>query len=110
MQYPLIIKQGETFRLRFYCYQADGITSVGDLTGFSVTGKMRSSLESSTVVATFTGVVVTASTALCEISFTAAETAALTAGSCVYDVEVYSGSTTYRPLEGFVTVTREVTR
>lgn len=110
MQYPIVAKQGETFRLRFYAYQADGVTIVGDLTGFSVTGKIRPSLESSTTSETFTGVVVTASTALCEISLTAAETAAMTAGSYVYDVEVSLATEVYRPLEGFFTLTREVTR
>ncbi len=108
--YQITIQQGATFTRRFFVYQANSATIVGDLTGFSVTGKMRSSLESSTVVATFTGVVVTASTALCEISLTAAETAAETEGNYYGDIEVYSGTTVYRPFSATFVVTREVTR
>lgn len=107
----LDIQQGASFELSFYVYQTGtASTIVGDLTGFTVTGKARSSAESSTVAWTFTGTVTTAASALCKISLTAAETAALTSGAYLYDVEVYSGTTTYRPLQGVAFVSRELTR
>lgn len=110
MRYDIIAQQGATFTLRFYVYQSDGMTIVGDLSGYSVAGKIRQSIESSTVSKTLTGLVVTGSTALCEISLTATETAAMTARSYVYDVEVSAGAIVYRPLEGAFVLTRESTR
>jgi hypothetical protein len=44
------------------------------------------------------------------LSLTATQTAALTAGRYVYDVELTIGSTVSRVIEGIVTVTPEVTK
>ena len=108
--YQITIQQGATFSRRFFVYQASSATIVGDLTGFSVRCVARTTVESSTAAITFTGVVVTAASALCEISLTAAETAAETEGNYYGDVEVYSGTTVYRAFSATFVVTREVTR
>lgn len=105
------IDQGASFELSFYVYQS-GTTStiVGDLTGFTVSASARSSAEASSASFTFTGTVTTPASELCKISLTPTETAAITTGVYWFDVEVSSGTTIYRPIEGVAYVDRGMTR
>ena len=44
------------------------------------------------------------------MSLTAAQTAAITAGSYVYDLEIVTGAVVTRIIQGRANVTREITR
>lgn len=98
----MTISGGVTFRKRFYTLQADHVTAVGDLTGFGVTLTL-SATAGSTALYTYSGTVVTAATALCEIELTGTETDAITDGQYWYTLEVSNGADVYKPLEGWIT-------
>jgi hypothetical protein len=107
-RYDLIIDQGSDFEISI-AIEEDG--SAMNLTNYGARASMRSRVESETdhdFVATITGSTV-------KIQMTYSTTAALTAGSYVYDVEIFTPSTgtetsVTRILQGRATVTPEVTR
>lgn len=103
----IIIDQGTTFSTVINLTDDNGDPI--DLTGYSGDAEMRkhytsSNSQSFSVSLGGTGGTVT-------LSLSASQTANLTAGRYVYDVEVTSGSNVVsRIVEGIVTVTPEVTR
>jgi len=106
--YNFTIEQGTTFS-RVLTLQENG--SAMNLTGYSVASQMRSTHDSSTVVATFTGSVTNASSGQITLSLTNSQTSAIEEAIYVYDVEITSGAgAVTRILQGTVTVTPEVTR
>ena len=106
--YNFTIEQGTTFS-RVLTLQENG--SAMNLTGYSVASQMRSTHDSSTVVATFSGSVTNASSGQITLSLTNSQTSAIEEAIYVYDVEITSGAgSVTRILEGNVTVTPEVTR
>ena len=106
--YNFTIEQGTTFS-RVLTLQENG--SAMNLTGYSVASQMRSTHDSSTVVATFSGSVTNASSGQITLSLTNSQTSAIEEAIYVYDVEITSGAgAVTRILEGNVTVTPEVTR
>ena len=106
--YNFTIEQGTTFS-RVLTLQENG--SAMNLTGYSVASQMRSTHDSSTVVATFSGSVTNASSGQLTLSLTNSQTSAIEEAIYVYDVEITSGAgAVTRILEGNVTVTPEVTR
>ena len=102
----LIIDQGSTFTTTITLTDDDG--NALTLLGYTGAGQIRKHYTSSTAVS-FT-VNISPSTGEVTLSLTATQTAALTAGRYVYDVELTTGSIVSRVLEGIVTVTPEVTR
>lgn len=98
----LVMNGGVSFRHRFYVLQADRVTAVGNLTGFSVTFTLAA-VAGGTALYTYAGSIVTAATALCEIELTPTETDAVTTGQYWYTVEVSNGADVYKPLEGWIT-------
>lgn len=92
---------GKTFRRRFYVYQKDGATIVGDLTGYSVTLTLSLTADSASLY-TFSGTIVTAASALCAIEVSPLEVDTITNGTYWYRVDVDSGSNGYKPIEGFM--------
>jgi len=85
--------------------------SAMNLTGYSVASQMRSTHDSSSIVATFSGTVSNASSGQITLSLTNSQTSAIEEAIYVYDVEITSGTgTVTRILEGTITVTPEVTR
>jgi len=72
---------------------------------------MRSTHDSSSIVATFSGSVTNASSGQITLSLTNSQTSAIEEAIYVYDVEITSGAgSVTRILEGNITVTPEVTR
>ena len=106
--YNFTLEQGTTFS-RVLTLQENG--SAMNLTGYSVASQMRSTHDSSTVVATFSGSVTNASSGQITLSLTNSQTSAIEEAIYVYDVEITSGAgAVTRILEGNITVTPEVTR
>ena len=106
--YNFTIEQGTTFS-RVLTLQENG--SAMNLTGYSVASQMRSTHDSSSIVATFSGSVTNASSVQLTLSLTNSQTSAIDEAIYVYDVEITSGAgAVTRILEGNITVTPEVTR
>ena len=106
--YNFTIEQGTTFS-RVLTLQEN--SSAMNLTGYSVASQMRSTHDSSSIVATFSGSVTNASSGQLTLSLTNSQTSAIEEAIYVYDVEITSGAgAVTRILEGNVTVTPEVTR
>ena len=106
--YNFTIEQGTTFS-RVLTLQEN--SSAMNLTGYSVASQMRSTHDSSSIVATFSGAVTNASSGQITLSLTNSQTSAIEEAIYVYDVEITSGAgSVTRILEGNVTVTPEVTR
>lgn len=107
----LTIKQGATYEDTFWFTHR----VFASFSGYTVRGKIRPSYASATVTLDMstvaTPIALNATLHTLKIVLSAAETAALTAGRYVYDVEIVDGSgTVTRLLEGSVVVTPEVTR
>ena len=101
--YNFTIEQGTTFS-RVLTLQENG--SAMNLTGYSVASQMRSTHDSSSIVATFSGSVTNASSGQLTLSLTNSQTSAIEEAIYVYDVEITSGTgSVTRILEGNVTVT-----
>ena len=106
--YNFTIEQGTTFN-RVLTLPENG--SAMNLTGYSVASQMRSTHDSSSIVATFSGSVTNASSGQITLSLTNSQTSAIEEAIYVYDVEITSGAgSVTRILEGNITVTPEVTR
>ena len=88
----------------------DSTGTVVDISGQTVTSKMRKTHLSSSAT-TFTTAIVSGSDGTCSITLTDTVTAALTEGRYVWDLTTTDGSSLVtRRLEGRVTVTPSVTR
>ena len=105
--YNITIDQGSDFSLQLTIQEGG---SAKDLTGFSVRGQLRPTIDSSTLTASFTGTVTDASNGICTISLPYTTTDDISAGSYQYDVELYTASTVQRLIQGTATVKGEVTR
>ena len=105
--YNISIDQGSDFSLQLTIQESG---SAKDLTGFSVRGQMRPTIDSSTLTASFTGTVTDVSNGICTISLPYSTTENLTVGQYAYDIEIYTASTVQRLIQGTATVRGEVTR
>ena len=106
----ILIEQGTTFS-RTITINATESTLL-DLTGKTLRGQIRRRLSDAEPAATFTFTIAnqTTNTGEAQWSLTAAETAALTADTHRYDIELVDGTTVTRLLEGEAFVSGEVTR
>jgi hypothetical protein len=103
----IVVDQGTTFSTTISLTDDNGDPI--DLTGYTGRSQMRKHYTSSNSQS-FT-VSLNSTEGTVALSLTAAQTANLTAGRYVYDVEVVSGANVVsRIIEGIVTVTPEVTR
>lgn len=102
----LVIDQGATFSTDLTLTDENG--DALNLTGYTANSQLRkwytstNSVSFSTTTNNSIGVVT--------LSLSSNQTAALTAGRYVYDVEISDGTTISRIVEGIVTVTPNVTR
>lgn len=106
----LLCKQGTTFT-KTLTWSKDG--SPVDLTSYTAAMQVRSTYSSSSAVVSLTdghGITLGGDAGTIQITIDNATTAGLTAGDYVYDLELTSGSTVTRLLEGQFIVTPEVTR
>ncbi len=118
--YTLPITQGSTLSLS--CSLAQGGAAF-NLTGYTMTGKIRRKFSDSAALVSLTCTVTNAAGGLFTLSLTATQTAALTVSSTdptpdssrektlgFFDVEITDGTVITRILEGAATLSQEVTK
>ena len=110
--YDILVEQGATFS-QVITYKEAGVAV--NLTGYTARMQVRSTLESATTVVELTtanGRIALGGTAgTISLTISATDTAALTSGRGVYDLELVSGSgIVTRLLQGVATISRNVTR
>ena len=104
----LVIDQGTSFST--IVTVTDGSGNVTDVTGYTANAQMRAHHTSSSITKEFT-IANGGTNGELTLSLNYANTAAITSGRYVYDVEVTSGSNVRsRVVEGIVTVNANVTR
>lgn len=114
--YNITCQQGATFQRQVTW--TDSARDAYNLTGYTARMQVRSNVTSNTIIATLsttagnTGTITLGGTAgTVDLLISATNTAALTAGQYVYDLELVSGGgVVTRLLEGNFKVTAEVTR
>ena len=113
-RFDLIIEQGATYSQTFTYETAAGLPI--NLTAYTAAMQIRETAESDVVLATSGGstpsITLTLGGALGTIvvAMTAAKTALLSFDTAVYDLELTTGTTVIRLLEGEVKLSKEVTR
>ena len=110
--YDITIEQGATFS-QVITYKESGVAI--NLTGYTARMQVRSTLESATSVVELTTansrIALGGAAGTITLTISATDTAALTAGRGVYDLELVSGSgIVTRLLQGVATISRNVTR
>jgi hypothetical protein len=108
--YDLVCPQGATFDKTFTW--TIGGTAV-DLTGYTAALQVRTYADSSATLVSLTngsGITLGGTAGTIGVAISAAVTTGLDAGSYAYDLELYSGSTVTRLLQGAFNVTAGVTR
>mgnify|MGYP000875195866 FL=1 len=106
-KYDITIEQGSDFSLQL-TVQDGGIAK--NLTGYSVRGQMRTTVDASVIVASFTGTVTNVSGGVLTISLPYTTTQNISPGMYFYDVEIYTGGSVQKLIKGSATVFGEVTR
>ena len=102
----LVVDQGSTYSTKITLTDDDG--NPQDLTSYTGAGQIRKHYTSSSYTP-FT-VTITPNTGEITLSLTSTQTSNLSPGRYMYDVEITTGATVSRVLEGIVTVTPECTR
>lgn len=102
----LVIDQGATFSTDLTLTDENG--DMLNLSGYTANSQLRKWYTSSNAV-NFTATVNT-DVGVISLSLTDSQTANLSAGRYVYDVEITDGTTVSRVVEGIITVTPNVTR
>jgi len=110
--YDILIEQGATYS-QLITYKESGVAV--NLTGYTARMQVRSTLESATTVVELTTansrIALGGTAGTITLTISATDTAALTAGRGVYDLELVSGSgIVTRLLQGVATISRNVTR
>jgi|TARA_B110000503_G_C6779209_1_gene262563 hypothetical protein len=108
-----VIEQGATFSQVLTLTDSSG--NVINLAGYaSAEMDLRKNPESSAAVVTLTtgnsGITLGGTAGTVTLTISAADTADLTAGDGVYDLELVSGSNIYRVLEGTYSIRRNISR
>ena len=119
-RYDTIIENGATFQRVFNWKDSAGVGI--NLTGYTITGKVKAKTSDKAALATFTVAVSNQGTSPGEftVSLSATQTAALPSKysadgrkeelNLYYDIEATTGSTVYRVVEGILIGSPEVTR
>lgn len=117
-RYDFTIEQGATFS-RQVTWQDESGAGI-NLTGYTITGKLRKKTSDNKEIASFTCALVTPTSGIFSFSLTPTQTSLLPSSfsynaekqllECVYDIEASSGSNVYRVLEGIASISPEVTR
>jgi hypothetical protein len=110
--YDILLEQGATFS-QVITYKDNGVAV--NLTGYTARMQVRATLESASTLVELTtanGRIALGGTAgTITLTISATDTAALTSGRGVYDLELVSGSgIVTRLLQGVATISRNVTR
>lgn len=111
-RYTINVDQGSTWNLALTYRDSNG--AAVNLTGYTARMQVRPALESATITATLTtengGIALGGAAGTIALTLSATATAAITAATYVYDLELVTGSTVTRIVEGDFIVRREVTR
>ena len=113
-RFDLIIEQGATYTQTFTYETAAGVPI--NLTAYTAAMQIRESVESTAVLATSSGtspsitLTLGGSAGTIIVTMTATVTAAFAFDTAVYDLELTTGTTVLRLLEGEVKLSKEVTR
>jgi hypothetical protein len=110
--YDILIEQGATYS-QVITYKDAGVAV--NLTGYTARMQVRATLESASTLVELTTansrIALGGTAGTISLTIAAADTAALTAGRGVYDLELVSGSgIVTRLLQGVATISRNVTR
>jgi hypothetical protein len=110
--YDILIEQGATYS-QVITYKEAGVAV--NLTGYTARMQVRATLESASTLVELTTansrIALGGTAGTITLSISATETAALTSGRGVYDLELVSGSgIVTRLLQGVATISRNVTR
>jgi hypothetical protein len=109
--FDFTIEQGATFNL-LMTYKIDNVAV--NLTGYTARLKARVDVEDTEVILSLTtengGITLGGALGTISLAQTATETALLQTGSFVYDLELITGSTVTRLLQGELIISAEVTR
>lgn len=112
----LIIEKGSTFE-RVFTWKTKnpntGALEPVNLSGYGARAMMREEYDSPQPFISLTvgsGITITSATGEIAITITAEQSASILPDRGVWDIEVYSGDTVYRLLEGKVKLKPEVTR
>ena len=103
----LYIDQGSTFSAIITIRGSDG--NALNLTGFTVASQMRKSYGSTTAYS-FNASVYDAPTGKVRLQLSAADSSLIKPGRYLYDIEITSGSTKTRVVEGLVIISAEITK
>jgi len=106
--YPLTVRIGDTETITLNLQDANG-TAI-NVTGRTYAAQIRSTADSTTVLASFTCAISNAAGGVVTATLPAATTAALTPGVAVFDLQETNGATVTTLLAGPVTITQDVTR
>jgi tRNA threonylcarbamoyladenosine modification (KEOPS) complex Pcc1 subunit len=110
--YDILIEQGATYS-QSITYKDNGVAV--NLTGYTARMQVRATLESASTLVELTTansrIALGGTAGTISLTISATDTAALTAGRGVYDLELVSGSgIVTRLLQGVATISRNVTR
>ena len=107
--YNLVIDQGSDFALDLIIKQSG---SALNLTNYTGRAQLRTSVDASSVSATFSVTVTNAANGALKMQLPAATSSGISAGQYVYDLEIFTAndSIVKRIIQGDVTLTPEVTR
>jgi hypothetical protein len=110
--YDLLIEQGATYS-QVITYKDNGVAV--NLTGYTARMQVRATLESASTLVELTTansrIALGGAAGTITLTISATDTAGLTAGRGVYDLELVSGSgIVTRLLQGVATISRNVTR
>ena len=106
-KYDITIEQGSDFSLQL-TVQDGGVAK--NLTGYSVRGQIRTTVDASAIAASFTGTVTNASGGILTVTLPFSTTDDLSAGMYNYDTELFNGGSVQKLIKGTATVLGEVTR
>ena len=106
-KYDITIEQGSDFSLQL-TVQDGG--SAKNLTGYSVRGQIRSTVDAATIAAEFTGTIINPTGGILTIRLPYTTTDDIAPGLYYYDVEIYTAGSVQKLIKGTATVLGEVTR
>jgi hypothetical protein len=113
-RFDLVIEQGATFDKTFVWKDASKV--VKNLTAYTAAMQIRDTVDTTTTIASSTGtspnitITLGGTAGTIQIVIAASATALFTFDLAVYDLEVTTGTTVKRLLEGEVKLNKEVTR
>lgn len=106
--FNLTIRTGDTETVSVTLQNENG-TPV-DIAGRTYAAQLRTNASNTTILASFTCAIVDAASGTLTASLTATQTAALTPGLAVWDLQETNGSSVTTLLAGQVTIVQDVTR